>query len=179
MKRIIRTTLTGSSKESRLKKYLKQMNDEIAPELDENPITLGGVFYRVVEFQRRTVAMDHYLTRLMRSTGVDKVIPMDGETNDIYIVRLQTCLVDSQKLPEILGGMLMPIDLEDSEWDGQIAKATTVQIRKCSAPEDRELVLSLGFDLVMRFFVEGVALLNRSQSYFDRLSMAAPKNLPH
>jgi hypothetical protein len=138
--------------------------NETAEHTQHSPLVLGGRSFRATDFERRTVMQDHWLMRELRATGADKVMPMDGEANEVYLLRLQTILIDSGKVPDLLGGYLLPAGTSEREWTPSTARDTAKHIALCDMPEDRELVLTLAMEVAFGFFKQGLAWLARSRS---------------
>ena len=143
----------------------------------ENPplFTLGGKLFRVIDFERRTVLIDHYLMRQLR--GLDRVMPMDNESDAAWFARLQTAIVDSGRAHEILAGYLLPQEpkaIDEREWTPQIARTTAKHIALCQTESDRERVLELAMQASISFFVRGVNSLRRSLIYSGALDDATP-----
>jgi hypothetical protein len=127
-------------------------------------IELGGRRFRVIDFDRRTVLADHYLMRMMRATGADRVLPVDGESNESYIVRLQTCLIDSGMAHQLIAGLLMPEGKEEADFTPEMAAETAKHIAGCNTQADRELVVELSMQAVFGFFRQGLDWLERSRN---------------
>jgi hypothetical protein len=125
---------------------------------------LGGRRFRVIDFNRRTVMNDHYLMRTIRLTGVDKALPEEDESQAGYLVRLQTMLLDSGYVPDLLGGYLLPIDKAETDWTVEMARETSGHVGKCQTQEDRELVMRLAIEVVFGFFRQGLDWLKSLQS---------------
>ncbi len=138
---------------------------EITEATEQRPILFGGRNFRAIDFDRRTVALDHYLMRLTRASGVDKVMPMDGEGNESYLFRLQTLMIDSGLVCDIIGGYLIPQELQDAQWTPAVAKETSKCIAACNTQEEREQVLALAMEVVFGFFKAGLESLLRSQKF--------------
>lgn len=140
------------------------------------PVVLGGRSFRVIDFDKRTVAADHYLAKLIRESGADKVMPMDGEGDALYVMRMQTLLIDSGKVPAMIAGMLVPDGMGEKDWTRKVAEATAKHIEQCNEPEDRELVNDLAMQVVFGFFKQGLAWLTRSLSSFRRKGLLVDDN---
>lgn len=143
-------------------------------------IELGGRIFQAIDFDKRTVMIDHYLSKIVRATGVDKVMPMDNENNAAYLIRMQAALVDSGKIPELLGGYLLPQGTVESEWTPVLAAQTAKFIKTLNTQQDRETVLTLGADIVFGFFEQGLVWLNRSLNALRKATPPSPtKSLAH
>ena len=136
-------------------------------------VTLGGRRFKVIDFARRTVAQDHYLMTHMRSTGMDMVMPGDGESQAEYLMRLQIKLIDSQKAPDLLGGYFLPVTWFDRylprwlcnrlhvgyterDWTPAIAAETAFHISRLNTEDDRIKVINLCIEVAFGFFRHAV-----------------------
>lgn len=127
-------------------------------------IRLGGRLFNVVNYDAITVANEAYIHSLMRATGLDVPLPFkDHETDIEYSVRLQARVIDTLKLPELLGGFLLPMGKTEADWSEAMAAETALYIRQLHQREDREEVFRLAFQVNVYFFREGIASLARSQ----------------
>lgn len=145
-------------------------------------VVLGGKRFRVIDFDRRTVLLDHYLMAKTREIGLDKVMPGDAEPDASYLIRLQTVLIDSGKAPELLAGYLLPvrwferfiprslrrrfrIGLSERDWTPERARETAWHVGRCDAREDRNLVIDLSMQVAFGFFRQGLAQLALIQRF--------------
>lgn len=140
-------------------------------------IRLEGRLFNVVNYDVITVANEAYIHSLMRATGLDVPLPFkDDETDIEYQVRLQARVVDTLKLPELLGGFLLPAGKTETDWSEQMAADTAKFIRALTRREDREEVFKLAFQMNVYFFREGLVSLARSQRSLESLETpASPK----
>ncbi len=133
-------------------------------------VKLGGKTFQVVNYDVITALNEHYIMKLMRATGLDKVLPLvEGETNDQYMMRLQAALVDTLRLAELLGGFLLPLGRTETDWSLQMAAETQRFIEGLTRPDDKATLHSLGFDVTMDFFRAGIDSLKHSQSVLANL----------
>lgn len=127
-------------------------------------IRLGGRLFNAVNYDVITVANEAYIHKLMRETGLDKPLEFGKDETDIeYQVRMQARIVDTLKLPELLGGFLLPAGKTETDWREDMAAETAKYIRGLQAREDRQEVFRLGFVMNVYFFGDGLASLARSQ----------------
>lgn len=144
-------------------------------ELSPQVLQFGGRNFRAIDFDKRTVALDHYLMRLTRASGVDKVMPMDGESNEAYLFRLQTLMIDSGLVCEILGGYLLPAGTVETDWTTAMAKQTSKCLSGCCTQQEREEVLALAMEVVFGFFKQGLESLVRSQKFLAQQVQKTPR----
>lgn len=130
-------------------------------------IALGGRRFKVIDFDRRTVLQDHYLMRKMRQSGVDTVMPMDGDTDTGYMIRVQTALIDSGIAHELLAGYLLPLEKSESDFTQDMARDTAAHIAGCNTDIDRDTVNALSVQLAFGFFRAGLERLKTSLASFS------------
>ena len=128
----------------------------------QSVIVIGGREFRVIDWDSRTVAQDHYMQKLVRQTGVDKVMPMDGEAEVAYLARLQSSLIDSGKCCDLISGFLLPVEVVEKPWAPEVARGIAKHIASCNTQEDRDLVIDLSMQAVLGFFQQGLEQLKRS-----------------
>jgi hypothetical protein len=131
-------------------------------------VTLGGRRFVVIHFDRRTVVMDHYLGKMIRRSGVDKVVPMDSDgegmlAQQAYLLRCQTALLDSGVAHEIIAGFLLPEGKVERDWTPDIARKTAAHIAALDTEGDRDQVLRLSMEAVFGFFRDALARLGSIQ----------------
>ena len=126
-------------------------------------IKLGGRQWKVVDYAKRSLIHDHYIMRLMRQTGADKVAPMNGEGNAEYLIRLQTALIDSGHAHDLLAGYLLPIGKTEEDWTPKLAAQTALFIGKLNTEEDRDTANGMLMEVVFGFFRRGLDLLKTFQ----------------
>lgn len=129
-------------------------------------VKLGERMFHVIDFERRTVAQDLYLQRLIRATGLDRTLPAEDEPPAAYLVRLQAALADSGKAVQLIAGYLLPQGTSERDWTEALAAETARHILGCDTREDRDQVASLALDCVFGFFRQGLERLARSRASF-------------
>lgn len=145
-----------------------EVQEEESVETGVRLIPLGGQFFRVIDFDHRTVLIDHYLMKMIRKTGADRAMPMDGEHPNVFVIRLQCLLIDSGLTPELLAGYLVPQDITEAQWTPTIAKQTAKFIGQLNTKEDREMVATLSVEVAFGFFKQGLEHYARSQNSFQK-----------
>lgn len=146
-------------------------------------IRLAGRLFNVVNYEVITFACEAYIHKLMRETGLDLPLAFgEHETNTEYQVRLQNRVVDTLKLPELIGGFLLPAGKSETDWDERMAADTAAHIRGLTARDDRQEVFRLGFELNVYFFADGLSWLSNFQKSLASLEtppMAASESSPN
>lgn len=128
-------------------------------------VKLGDRSFQVVNYNVITVLNEHYIMKLMRSTGLDSVLPTgEGESDDAYLIRLQSKLVDTLQLPALLGGYLLPNGKTETDWSLAIAAETTRFIEGLTRDIDKAEIHRMGYAVVLDFFRAGIDSLKHSQN---------------
>ncbi len=126
-------------------------------------VKLGGRLFNVVNYDAIIVLNEHYVMKFMRGTGLDRIMPtIDGETNEAYLLRLNSSIVDTLRLPELLAGYLLPMGKTESDWTLDMAIDTAKHISHLTDKEDKAEVHRLGMMVTLDFFRAGVDSLNHS-----------------
>jgi hypothetical protein len=145
-------------------------------------VKLGGRLFQVVNYDAVTVLNEHYIMKLMRSTGLDGVLPMandetaGGESDQEYMLRLHAQLIDTLTLPDLLAGYLVPAGKTETDFTLEQAAEITVFIKGLTKPADKEEVHRLGLLVTFDFFAVGLASLKHSQNALRSLQASPPKN---
>lgn len=150
--------------------------------------TLGGRRFTPIEFERRTVLLDHYLQHLFHDAALDAVLPpaacgdydpgpqREGESPIAYQTRLLNAaalvsrfalelharLIEWGRVHELLGGFLLPAGLTEQDWTGELAAETARHIAGCSTAEDRALVHRLALHCAHAYLQAGLERLART-----------------
>lgn len=144
----------------------------------QGDLKLGDRLFSFVNYAAITSLNEHYVMKLMRETGLDCVLPKtEDEEDSEYIVRLQSAIIDTLKLHELLAGYLLPMGKGEPDWDLRMAKQTTRFLQGLTAPEDKAEIQRLALEMVFDFFKQGLALWNASLNSLDQTAtQASPKN---
>lgn len=125
--------------------------------------TLGGKAFR--EARKSTLEHDSWAMDKLRACGLFEIEPAEGEDIGDFGVRL-TEAMHPLKMIDVLGGLLVPEEIEDLDWTPAVAGNTVKFLRNLSEQEDKEAVHVLFGRLVAGFFVDGVLSHGTSRSYF-------------
>lgn len=146
---------------------------------NEEAVTLGGRSFVAIDIDRRTVLIDHQLMTIIQEAGLSRVLPMDGETDADYLVRMQAALIASGRVPDLLGAYLLPEGVSAEQWTRQIARDTAKYVARLNDPDDRELVLRLAMEATWGFFVRGLVSQMHSRAYSERPDEPAHRTSLH
>lgn len=158
----------------------------------EGEIKLGGRTFLVVNYEAITSLNEMYVMKLMRETGLDRVLPEDDGLPSLeeiklsleagrlsktehegllaqkkataaeYMQRLHMHLVDSLRLHELLAGYLLPLGQTEADFTLEGAAELAQFMKGLQSRDDREEILRLGSLVVIDFFREGIASWERS-----------------
>lgn len=140
----------------------------------EGEVKLGAALFSCVNYDEITVLNEHYIMKLMRETGLDRVLPMGEEPDAQYLARLHAALIDTLKLPDVLAGYLLPMGKTEADFTEAMAKDTANFIRQLTRKEDKAEVHRLGLAVCMDFFRAGLASLGIFQKSGNEATTIRP-----
>lgn len=126
--------------------------------------TLDGKVYR--ELKKSTIAHDLWVNDKIRASGLNKLEKGPDEEWGDYGVRVTESVLNSGVALLLLGGLLIPDEIEDLRWRPETAIATAEALAGISEPDEKTKVHVLIGNLVMGFFVDGVLEAKTSRSSF-------------
>ena len=134
---------------------------DLKPDKAAERVSLGGRIFRVV--QDTTVAQDIWITGRSERAGLYELQRRQGEDPDRFAIRILGELSVSGEAAFLLGGMLVPEDVEDSDWTPQLAEQTAKLIGGVTDADDKKTVHHLIASLVIDFFVTGMRFSESSE----------------
>lgn len=117
-------------------------------------LQLGGRAFRVVKVS--TVEHDVWMMGKTAAAGMQQVTMLPGETPESFATRLTGEFARSGLVLVLLGGALIPAELEDLEWSPAVAAQTAAFLGGLTDPADKQLVLAQVASLVAGFFETGL-----------------------
>lgn len=126
-------------------------------------IALGGREYRVIKTS--TVEHDVWMMARVVDAGIRQVTMEPGESPEAFATRLTGELARSGQVLALLGGVMIPSELQDLQWTPEVAKATAAALGQLTDPDDKQAVLSQIASLVAGFFEAGLISFMTSQNY--------------
>lgn len=118
---------------------------------------LGGRAF--VPMKDGTLENDFTTMDLYRGAGLAELAPIPGEVMEVFAERLLATAIHSGKVYDILGCLLLPVDMPPESWTPEVGRATAAFIKTVSAPEEKALVRSLVASLLISFLGNGPAFL--------------------
>src|SRR6266568_3512535 len=101
---------------------------------------------------------------------------LPGETAEQFAERLLFMVIDSGKVFQLLGCMLLPLGVPDEKWTPEEAERTADFLRVLRDPQDKSDVQSLVVSLLVGFFSEGLRSSSASSTVLKALTQpSAPQ----
>lgn len=140
-------------------------------------VRLAGRLFNVVRYEGITALNEHYIMKLIRATGLDRVLPLESslESDEQYMLRVHAAVVDTLQLPQLLAGYLLPAGKGEEDWTLQMAEETAAFIAKLTATEDKAEIHRLGLSVTFDFFRAGLDSLRHSRSVLESLMTSPTK----
>lgn len=101
-------------------------------------IRISGGQYRPIE--RFSDGNEHYLISHLRAAGIADCAQMSDESSKAYAVRLLHAVIENDVALDLLGGLLLPINVPDHQWTPETAWLTADILRGVASPEDKRQV---------------------------------------
>lgn len=115
---------------------------------------LGGKWYRAISVPR-TLEHDHFLAGHTRQAGAADWALREGESHEAFGARILGDMMASGRSFLILGGLLIPCDVE--EWTAEVAAKTAHDLSRLTDPEEKKVANAALLGVVLDFFVSGLA----------------------
>lgn len=128
-----------------------------------NTITLGGRKFRAIV--ESTVEHDIEVRALMHEAGFDMLAKRKDESADDFVVRMLGQMAASRKDADFAAALLVPSDLDDVEWNPEVAAMTAAFIKKLTAQDDKLVLRSLTIELLGGFISAGLLFSDSSQEF--------------
>lgn len=144
--------------------------------LSSGEVRLGGRLFNVVHYEGITALNEHYIMKLIRATGLDRVLPLENaeESDQQYMMRVHAAVVDTLQLPQLLAGYLLPAGKGEEDWTLPLAQETATYIAHLTDPESKAEIHRLGLAVTFDFFRAGLDSLRHSQNVSESLMRASP-----
>lgn len=138
-------------------------------------VRLGGRLFNVVRYEECTALNEHYIMKLIRETGLDKVLPLASaeESDEAYMMRVHAAVVDTLKLSDFLAGYLLPASKTERDWSLAMAAETSAFMKALTDREDKAEMHRLGLVVTFDFFRAGLDSLRHSRSALETLKIRA------
>lgn len=127
-------------------------------------ILLGGREFTALDMGARTVRWQLHVDRLIGESGIDRILPAQGEEENSYLLRLHAAVMRSGRACELLGCFLLPEGATEQDWTPAMATATATYLEGLATDADIAEVYSLGLEFVLGFFGRQLRSLTSSLS---------------
>lgn len=124
---------------------------------------LNGRVYRAIKTS--TIEHDFYMIDRIRAAGLDRVTLAEGENAEQLAMRLLEMTIGTGKAFEILGGLLIPVDVQDIDWTPAIAEETAENIKRTTDDAEKAEIRQQLVALLISFFNAGLIVLTSSPNY--------------
>lgn len=121
-------------------------------------ITLGG--RRFKHLQNSTIEHDYTTTDRFNTAGLAVIEMAEGTRPADFVAELVSRAVRSGQLFPLLACMLIPAELDDTEWTPAIADQTEAHLRTLTDPEDKRVLHGQVAGLFASFFQSGLTTLS-------------------
>lgn len=139
----------------------------------EHMMKLGGKAYRPITSS--TLEHDHWVMGEIRGSGLDRIVKREDETTDEFVRRLLAECIQKGRVYSLLGGFIIPETVADHDWTPVIAGETADAMRKLTDPQEKQNVNSMVVDMLIGFFLQGLAIAMTSPSALT-LAMGSGKS---
>jgi hypothetical protein len=141
-------------------------------------IVLGGRIFAPANFDRMTSLQECHVMKLLRASGLDRIMPAQDDSDAAWLAKLNAAVVDCDHLHELVGTFLLPLGKTERDWTRETAADTCRFLEQIDTPDDRAKVHELGMEVTYGFFVHGLELLKRSQSALEKAERSSPPSSP-
>ena len=122
---------------------------------------IGGREWKAIT--NSTLEHDFWTMGQIRAAGLDRVVIEEGERVEEFFLRIQREAINHGRAFLLLGGFLMPAEMDALDWSEEIAIATADFFRKLTDSEDKRVVQLQFASMLAGFFANGLASLMTSR----------------
>lgn len=126
--------------------------------------TIGPRSFRKLDPRTVSFGRDRWLSARLLEAGIGQVKRQDRESDEDLCWRLTRQAFDSPALPELLGGQLMPAELEEAAWTPEIALEIAHWLAARTDPGERQQIYQLVTETMTPFFLSALASKKSSPS---------------
>lgn len=105
---------------------------------------------------------DVYVMGLVRAIGLDELPILTGESPQQYAVRLLSHLLQREEVFRLMGGLILPEELEDLAWSRAVGAETAAFLAGLTEPADKAAVTDILIGVLVPFLQSGLVSLTRS-----------------
>jgi|SRR6185312_10974567 len=126
-------------------------------------ITIEGK--RFVPMQNGTFAHDIWLTRKIREAGLSDITLGADETQEKFIERIAISAYESGIALLLMGGLLIPADMEPRQWSPELAEQTAAFFGEVTDPESKQVLRTQIASALFYFFASALASSRTSPKF--------------
>lgn len=127
---------------------------------------INGKTYKPIT--NSTLRHDTWTQAQILRSGLDRMEMRSGETPDAYALRVYREAALTGDVFLLLGGLIMPVEIECVDWSVKIAEQTAEALAAVTSTEDKATVRGYLFSAIMGFLAAGLSYLMTSPSYSPR-----------
>jgi hypothetical protein len=124
-------------------------------------MTIGGREWKAIT--NSTLEHDFWTMGQIRAAGLDRVVIEEGEKVEEFFLRIQREAINHGRAFLLLGGFLMPAEVDPLDWSEEMAIETANFFRKLTDPADKRVVQLQFASMLAGFFANGLASLMTSR----------------
>lgn len=134
--------------------------------------TLGGRQYRPIH----TSTLEHDIAMMLavRTAGLGEMTLGEGESPGEFAHRIFISLLESGQAFDVLGCLLIPVEIEDVNWTRAIGEQTAAAMRALTDTDEKRSIQSQMVSMVIGFFQSGLTRLTISPSSLPAEKVSAP-----
>ncbi len=147
-----------------------------SPDAAPESITLGGRSF--IHATETTVRQDQYCFGLIHALGLNAVSLQPGEAAESFARRLLGTCMGSEKVFQLLGGLIVPEEAGFEGWSPSVAAETALFLSALKSEEDKAQLHGLVASMLVDFFTAGISSLERSFGPSRQVVPGAPMAAP-
>ncbi len=120
-------------------------------------LTLGGRTFK--HCQNSTIEHDYVTMDRFNAAGLAVIDMPEGSTPEQFVAELVSRAIRAGQLFPLLACMLIPAELDDTDWTPAIAAQTEAHLRKLTGAEDKQALQGQVAGMLASFFQTGLTTL--------------------
>jgi hypothetical protein len=134
-------------------------------------ITIGGRAFKGAK--NSTMEHDVFVQGMIAKAKLGRLEMLPAETPEDFALRIFRRAAVNSDVFLLLGGLLLPAELQPAQWTEDVAKETAHFLRKLTDENDKKIVQGQILGAIMGFFQKGLAYSVTSPS-FSRKAIVQP-----
>jgi hypothetical protein len=125
---------------------------------------------------RRTIENDFTCMNLIRGARLDTLVVAENESPEDFAARLFSAAIADGQVFNLLGCLLIPVELEDGDWTLKVMRATGDHLRTVVDDVEKRQIQAGIISMVTGFFRSGLASLQTSRTSSSPSGVEAQPN---